>query len=64
MPIRFHKSFPIFPGVRLNINRRSLSLSAGGRHGHYTVNNRGRRTESVDLPGPFSWRRTSRRRDS
>jgi hypothetical protein len=62
MPIRFHKSIPIFPGVRLNINKRSLSLSAGGKHGHYTVNNRGERTESMDLPGPFSWRRTRRTR--
>jgi len=61
MPLRFQMSFPIFPGVRLNINKRSLSLSFRGRHSHYTVNNHGQRTESVDLPGPFSWRRTSRR---
>ena len=61
MPLRFHKSFRIFPGVRLNINKRSLSLSFGGGHSRYTVNNHGQRTESVDLPGPFSWRRTSRR---
>ncbi|MDX6350441.1 MAG: hypothetical protein QOF84_5231 [Streptomyces sp.] len=63
MPLRFHKSFRIFPGVRLNINKGSVSITSGGKTGHYTVNSRGQRTESVDLPGPFSWRRTTRRKD-
>jgi hypothetical protein len=47
MPIRFHKSFPVLPGVRLNIDRHSLSIGAGGKHEHDTVNNHGRRTESA-----------------
>lgn len=65
MPIRFHKSFPVLPGVRLNVNGHSLSLTTGGKHAHYTASTNGRRTESVDLPGPFSWRRvTTRRRRS
>ncbi|TKA06700.1 DUF4236 domain-containing protein [Actinacidiphila oryziradicis] len=63
MPLGFHKSFRILPGVRLNINKRSMSITSGGKHGHYTVNTRGERTESVNLPGPFSWRRRSRRED-
>ncbi|MHA6764824.1 DUF4236 domain-containing protein [Streptacidiphilus sp. PAMC 29251] len=62
MPLRFHKSFKIFPGVRLNINGHSMSLSTGVGREHMTVNTKGQRTSSVDLPGPFSWRRTSTRR--
>ncbi|MFC1415688.1 DUF4236 domain-containing protein [Streptacidiphilus cavernicola] len=62
MPIRFHKSFRIFPGVRLNVNGHSMSVTTGGKHVHVTENTRGQRTESVDLPGPFSWRRVSSRR--
>ncbi|MFD3457033.1 DUF4236 domain-containing protein [Streptomyces sp. NPDC058691] len=62
MPLNFRKSFRIFPGVRLNINKKSLSITTGGPHAHHTVNTRGDRTESVDLPGPFSWRRTTRRK--
>lgn len=61
MPLRFRKSFRILPGVRLNINKRSLSITTGGKGVHHTLNTRGERTESVDLPGPFSWRRTSRK---
>ncbi|MET9879329.1 DUF4236 domain-containing protein [Actinacidiphila glaucinigra] len=58
MPLRFRKSFRVLPGVRLNINKRSLSVTTGSKGVHHTVNTRGERTESVDLPGPFSWRRT------
>ncbi|MFK0281094.1 DUF4236 domain-containing protein [Streptomyces sp. NPDC090499] len=63
MPLTFRKSFRILPGVRLNINRHSWSLTTGGRHGpHHTRSSTGRRTTSWDLPGPFGWRRTSRAR--
>ncbi|MGW0549654.1 DUF4236 domain-containing protein [Streptomyces altiplanensis] len=63
MPITFRKSFRILPGVRLNINRRSWSLTTGGGSGpRHTVSSTGRRTTSVDLPGPFGWRRTTRTR--
>lgn len=33
MPITFRKSFRILPGVRLNINKRSWSITSGGRKG-------------------------------
>ncbi|MFC1411479.1 DUF4236 domain-containing protein [Streptacidiphilus sp. N1-12] len=62
MPLRFHKSFRILPGVRLNINGHSMSITAGSGREHMTVNTKGRRTSSIDLPGPFSWRHTSSRR--
>lgn len=64
MPITFRKSFRIFPGVRLNINAKSWSVTFGGKHGpHYTRSSTGRRTTSMDLPGPFGYRRTTTRRN-
>ncbi|GAA2938061.1 DUF4236 domain-containing protein [Streptomyces enissocaesilis] len=63
MPITFRKSFRILPGVRLNINRHSWSLTMGGRNGpRHTFSSTGRRTTSMDLPGPFGWRGTTRTR--
>jgi len=63
MPITFRKSIRILPGVRLNINAKSWSVTFGGKHGpHYTRSSTGRRTTSMDLPGPFGYRRTTRRR--
>ncbi|KUF18143.1 MULTISPECIES: DUF4236 domain-containing protein [Streptomyces] len=62
MPIHYRKSFRILPGVRLNINGRSWSITLGGRHGpRHTVSSTGRRTSSMDLPGPFRYRRNHRR---
>lgn len=59
MPLTFRKSFRILPGVRLNINRHSWSITTGGRRGpRRTHSSTGRRTTSLDLPGPFGWRRT------
>jgi hypothetical protein len=62
MGITFRKSFRIAPGVRLNINRRSWSLTFGkGRGPRHTYSSTGRRTTSMDLPGPFGYRSTTRR---
>ena len=60
MGLTFRKSFRILPGVRLNINRHSWSITTGGgKHGpRHTHSSTGRRTTSMDLPGPFGWRRT------
>lgn len=63
MPITFRKSFRILPGVRLNINRRSWSITLGGGKGpRHTRSSTGRRTTSMDLPGPFGYRSTRTRR--
>ncbi|WP_282790895.1 DUF4236 domain-containing protein [Streptomyces sp. CC224B] len=63
MPVTFRRSFRIFPGVQLNINRRSWSITLGGRHGpRHTISSTGRRTTSMDLPGPFGYRHNHRRR--
>lgn len=63
MPLTFRKSFRILPGVRLNINRRSWSVTLGGKGGpRHTRSSTGRRTTSLDLPGPFGFRKTATRR--
>lgn len=63
MPITFRKSFRIFPGVRLNINRKSWSVTLGAKNGpHYTRSSTGQRTTSMDLPGPLGWRRSTHNR--
>jgi Protein of unknown function (DUF4236) len=48
---RFTKRIKILPGLKLNINKQSVSLTAGVRGAHYTVNSKGYRTASVGLPG-------------
>lgn len=64
MPITFRKSFQVLPGIRLNINRRSWSITLGGGKGpRYTRSSTGRRTTSMNLPGPFGWRSTTTRRN-
>ncbi|MGW2861913.1 DUF4236 domain-containing protein [Streptomyces sp. NPDC001205] len=64
MGLTFRRSFRIFPGVRLNLNARSWSITLGGRSGpHHTISSTGRRTTSWDLPGPFDYRSSRRRGD-
>ena len=41
MGFRFRKSVKIAPGVRLNLNRKSPSISLGGKGAHYTVSQLG-----------------------
>ena len=51
MGFRFRKSVKIAPGVRLNFNKNSTSVSIGGKGGRYTVNSNGRKTISASIPG-------------
>lgn len=63
MPITFRRSFRIAPGIRLNLNRRSVSITLGPKNGpKRTYSSTGRTTTSMDLPGPFGLRTTSTRR--
>lgn len=65
MPLTFRKSFRILPGIRLNINRRSWSITVGGKNSpHITRSSTGRTTASMNLPGGFGWRSTRNRRNS
>lgn len=51
MGLRFRRSIKIAPGVRLNLNRRSTSITFGRRGAHYTISSTGRRTASIGIPG-------------
>lgn len=63
MPITFRKSFRILPGVRINLGARSWSITVGPKKGpKRTWSSTGRTTTSMDLPGPFGYRRTRTRR--
>lgn len=63
MPITFRQSYRILPGVRLNINRRSWSITVGPKNGpKRTWSSTGQRTTSMDLPGALGYRRTTGRR--
>jgi len=62
MPITFRKSFRVLPGVRVNVGAKSWSVTVGPRNGpKRTWSSTGRTTTSVNLPGPFGYRRTTRR---
>ena len=51
MGFRFRKSFKIAPGVKFNINKKSVGLTLGKRGAHFTINSKGKRTTSVGIPG-------------
>ncbi len=50
MPIRFHKSFKLFPGVRVNLSKSGIGLSEGVGPVHVSEGPRGTR-ETVSIPG-------------
>ncbi|MCW2904423.1 MAG: hypothetical protein JWO67_6688 [Streptosporangiaceae bacterium] len=63
MAIQFRKSIKVFPGVRLNIGKKSASVTLGGKHTpHVTYSTTGRRTTSVRIGSGLSRRKTSKRR--
>lgn len=51
MGFRFRRSIRIAPGVRLNLNKRSMGVSVGGKGLRYSVNSKGRRTSTIGIPG-------------
>ena len=51
MATRFRKSMKIAPGVKLNINKKSVSLTAGTKGAHHTINSNGSTTTSAGVPG-------------
>lgn len=63
MGFRFRKSFKIAPGVKFNINKKSVGLTLGKRGAHFTINSKGKRTTSVGIPGTgLSYTHTSKSR--
>ena len=51
MGLRFRKSIKIAPGLKVNLNKNSISATVGTKGAHYTVNSNGKRTASVGIPG-------------
>lgn len=51
MGFRFRKSVKIAPGVRLNIGKKSVGISAGVKGARASVNSKGRVTKTVGIPG-------------
>lgn len=51
MGFRFRKSFKVAPGVRLNLGKKSASVSFGGKGFRHSISSSGRRTTSVSVPG-------------
>ncbi len=51
MGLRFRKSFKIAPGVRVNVSKKSVGISAGVKGARVSVNSSGRTTKTVSLPG-------------
>lgn len=51
MGLRIRKSVKLAPGVRVNLGKKSASVSVGGKGARYTVSSTGRRTSSVGIPG-------------
>lgn len=51
MGIRFRKSFKVAPGVRLNVGKKSSSVSLGGKGFRTSVSTTGKRTNTIGIPG-------------
>ena len=50
MGLRFRKSVKIAPGVRLNIGKKSVGISAGVKGYRKSINTSGRVTTSIGTP--------------
>lgn len=51
MGLRFRKSIKIVPGVKLNLNKKSTSISFGGKRSGVTVNSKRGTSYRVSAPG-------------
>ena len=51
MGFRFKKSKQIAPGVRVNFNKKSTSVTFGGKGVHHTISSNGKKTTSAGIPG-------------
>ena len=59
MGLRFRKSFKVAPGVKVNLNKKSTSVTFGGKGVHKTYSSSGKRTTSVGIPGTGAYYTTS-----
>ncbi len=62
MGLKFRKSVKIAPGVRLNVGKKSASVSVGGKGFHKTFSTTGKTTTTVGIPGTgLSYSKTSKK---
>ena len=62
MGFRFRKSIKLFPGVKLNLGKKSASISVGGKGFRHTKSTTGRSTSTVGIPGTgLSYTSTSKK---
>lgn len=51
MGFKFRKSKKIAPGVRVNFNKKSSSVTFGSKGLHHTISSTGKKTTSAGIPG-------------
>ncbi len=51
MGLRFRKSVKVAPGIKVNLNKKSNSITFGTKGVHHTVSSNGEKTTSVGVPG-------------
>ena len=51
MAMRYRKSINLGSGVRVNLNKKSLGLSVGGKGLRYSANSSGQRNRTISAPG-------------
>ena len=57
--LRFQRRITVFKGVRLNVGKRGLGVTVGGRLARFGVTSRGQLYQSASIPGTgISMRRT------
>jgi pentatricopeptide repeat protein len=49
--LRARKSIKIAPGLKLNLNKKSIGVSVGPRGAHYSINSKGNTTRTAGIPG-------------
>ena len=51
MGMRFRKSVKIAPGVKLNLGKKSASVTFGAKGLHHTISSTGKKTTTIGVPG-------------
>lgn len=51
MGLRFRKSIKVAPGVKVNLNKKSTSVTFSGKGVHKTISSTGKKTSSIGIPG-------------
>lgn len=63
MPLTFRKRIRIMPGLYLNLGKTGVSVTTKVGPVSHTTGRR-RSTTSIDLPGPFGYRKTRTKKNT